>query len=47
MENYFKILSKLGTSRLTEEHGKSRHFLINASVPKFPKYALEPRNTPE
>ena len=29
-----------------EEHEKSRHFLINMSVPKFPKIALEPSEYP-
>ena len=30
-----------------EEHAKSRHFLINMSVPKFPKIALEPPEYPK
>ena len=30
-----------------EEHEKSRHFLINMTVPKFPKIALEPPEYPK
>ena len=30
-----------------EEHEKSRHFLVNMSVPKFPKLALEPPEYPK
>ena len=37
----------VGLPRRAEENAKSRHFLINMSVQKFPKIALEPPEHPK
>ena len=45
-EYLLRILETEYTQR-AEEHAKSRHFLINLSVPKFPKIVLEPPAHPK
>ena len=43
--NHFS--ATVGLPRRAEENAKSCHFLINMSVQKFPKIALEPPEHPK
>ena len=45
-EYLLRILETKYTQK-AEEHAKSRHFLINLSVQKFPKIVLEPLEHPK
>ena len=43
----WELMAPIKFARRAEEHAKPRHFLINMSVPKLPKIALEPPEHPK